>query len=343
MHPIKLRSTRVWRAYTGGALLGAWKRSPEPDDHFPEDWVGSVITARNGDRPEEGLSFTEDGALLRDLIAADPAGMLGARHASRHGTDPALLVKTLDAACRLAIQVHPTPADAVRYFGSPYGKTEAWYVLATREGGGRVYLGFREGVTRETWRALFDAQDVPGMLACLHHIDVHAGDVFLVSGGVPHAIDAGCLIAEVQEPTDLTLRTERISLLGHPYTDEDLHQGAGFDGLFDIFRYDGADEAATLVRWRKQPRPVFATPAGRMDELIGAQDTPCFSMHRLTVAGDLAEPAQDTYRLAIVTSGEGALCGLPLRQGDYIFLPASMPAPAWSGSMEVLLCTPPQG
>lgn len=340
MHPIRLESTRVWRAYTGGALLGAWKDAPESDGHFPEDWVGSVITARNGDRPEEGLSRTVDGALLRDLIVADPAGMLGEAHAVQHGADPALLVKTLDAACRLAIQVHPTREDAQRYFGSPYGKTEAWYVLATREGGGRVYLGFREGVTREKWRALFDAQDVPGMLDCLHHIDVRAGDVFLVSGGVPHAIDAGCLIAEVQEPTDLTLRTERISLLGHPYTDADMHQGAGFEGLFDIFRYDGADESAILARWRKAPRTVAEGAGGRLDALIDSCDTPCFALHRLTVTGNFAEPQQTRYRIAIVAAGEGALNGMPLRQGDYLFLPAAMDAPVWSGDMTVLLCIP---
>lgn len=344
--PLRLREARVWRAYTGGALLGAWKGRGEEDGHWPEDWVGSVITARNGDRPAEGLSVTEEGVLLRDVIHGDPGGMLGEGHVRRYGEDPAVLVKTLDAACRLAIQVHPTREDAVRFFHSPFGKTEAWYVLATRPEGGMVYAGFREGMTEETWRALFDAQDVPGMLAGLHHFPVKAGDVILIEGGVPHAIDAGCLIAEIQEPTDLTLRTERISLLGFPYTDEDMHQGAGFEGLFSIFRYEALSEEDTLARWRKEPRPLDRGEGGRVDVLIGEEDTPCFSLYRLTVEGTYRCAAEETFRIAIVTAGEGSLTAggetLALRQGDYLFLPAAMGEACWQGGMTVLLCAPPR-
>ena len=349
MKPFRLPENCVWRIYMGGRLKGAWKGRAEADGHYPEDWVGSVITSNNASRPDEagtGLSRVEGGALLRDLIAADPVGMLGEKHAERFGTDTALLVKVLDASTRLAIQAHPTKADAMKYFGSPYGKTEAWYVLATAETGGRVYAGFKEGVTEEIWRALFEAQDVPGMLNCLHHLTVRPGDLILLEGGVPHAIDTGCLMAEIQEPTDYTLRTERVSPLGMPMKDDDLHQGAGFEAMFAMFRYEGMSEEATLARWRKEPRLLHEALGGRIDTLLDESDTPCFSLLRLTVTGAYPQEAAETFRVVIVASGEGALAAdgetLPLRQGDYLFLPAAMGECVWSGHITVLECIPPE-
>lgn len=349
MKALRLPENCVWRIYTGGKLRGMWQGVEREDNHYPEDWVGSVITCNNASRPDEagtGLSRVEGGALLRNLIAADPVGILGEGHAARFGTDTALLVKVLDASTRLAIQAHPTQPDAQKYFHSPYGKTEAWYVLATGEKGGKVYAGFKEGVTEEKWRALFAAQDVPGMLDCMHHLTVQPGDLILLEGGVPHAIDAGCLIAEIQEPTDYTLRTERISPLGMPMKDDDLHQGAGFEAMFAMFRYEGLSEEATLARWCKQPRLFHETPGGRLDTLLDEADTPCFSLRRLTVHGEYTQPAAETFRVVIVASGEGTLTAsgetLPLKQGDYLFLPAALGEAVWSGEMTVLECLPPR-
>ena len=44
------------------------------------------------------------------------------------------------------------------------------------------------------------------MLDCLHKFEVNKGDTFLIEGGIPHAIGAGCFLVEVQEPTDYTIR-----------------------------------------------------------------------------------------------------------------------------------------
>ena len=119
MKALRLPENCIWRIYTGGKLKGMWQGVEREDNHYPEDWVGSVITCNNASRPDEagtGLSRVEGGALLRDLIAADPVGMLGEGHVARFGTDTALLVKVLDASTRLAIQAHPTRPDAQKYF-----------------------------------------------------------------------------------------------------------------------------------------------------------------------------------------------------------------------------------
>ncbi len=98
------------------------------------------------DDPDEGLSRLADGRLLRDAIAADPNAWLGEEHLARFGTSTGLLVKLLDAAERLPVHAHPDRAFAREAFDSPFGKTEAWIVLDTRDGEADVWVGLAEPV-----------------------------------------------------------------------------------------------------------------------------------------------------------------------------------------------------
>ena len=100
LRPQRVTSTRVYRFYRGGGLIGRLRGEPEDDDFFPEDWIGSVTQAHNPGRNESetGLSRLADGRLLRDAIEADPQGWLGTRHLSQFGKSTGLLVKLLDAA-----------------------------------------------------------------------------------------------------------------------------------------------------------------------------------------------------------------------------------------------------
>ena len=186
-------STFVNRSYRGGKTMGEFLHLPTAEDGFmPEDWISSFHEAKNPVYvPNEGISrvMTEAGErLITELVEPCDYG--------RGRTDSGVLIKFLDAAERLGIQVHPTREYAARVLSSPYGKTECWYVLGTREVNGKkaaVYLGFREHVTKEYWRELYDKQDVREMLNALHRFEVEPGQTILVEGGVPHAIDAGCI------------------------------------------------------------------------------------------------------------------------------------------------------
>ena len=219
MKPIKMLPNRVWRIYLGGLLLDELRGDEGSDGYFPEDWLASVVEANNpprADAPErEGLSRveTENGVrYLKDLIDADPQAYLGKAHIASHGAHFGVLTKFLDSAERLPIQVHPDKTAAKTLFRSDYGKTEAWYILGGREINGEapyILLGFREDVTKQQLRELFDRQDIAGMAALMHKVPVQAGDVFLIEGGTPHAIGPGCFLLEIQEPTDYTIRTPR--------------------------------------------------------------------------------------------------------------------------------------
>ena len=174
-----LQPTRVYRFYSGGALIDRLRGDLERDGDHPEDWVGSVTPARNPGRddPEEGLSRLADGRLLRDAIADDPAAWLGTDHVERFGHTTGLLVKLLDSAERLPVHFHPDRAFAREVFDSQFGKTEAWIVLDTRRDDAEVWVGLRDSVPEETYLAWIDEQDTERLLVSLNRVSVRAGDV----------------------------------------------------------------------------------------------------------------------------------------------------------------------
>jgi len=211
--PFHLTPNRVWRTYPGGMLLDRIEGKESPaDSHLPEDWVGSATRALNpGDRPpHEGIG-TAAGADRREvaidaLFGAAPEQVLGPEHVAEFGADPQLLVKLLDSSARLHIQAHPTEDWAKRHLGARNGKTEAWWVLEARVETPSVLLGFQRPPEPREWRRIIASQDLDAMLACFDPIPVSPGDVLLVKGGVPHAVGAGLLMVEVQEPTDYVVR-----------------------------------------------------------------------------------------------------------------------------------------
>ncbi len=359
--PLLLESTRVWRTYSGGKKIEAWQGKEEPrDGEFPEEWVASVVNARNTGREhltEEGLSkvLLDAGrtALLKELIESDPSGFLGEQHVQKYGNNTAVLVKVLDSCCRLSIQVHPDREFAKNFFNSPFGKTEAWYVLGGRTIDGEppfLLFGFKPGVTKTQWQELFAKQDIQGMVDCLHRLPVEPGMMLLIEGGVPHAIGSGCFLVEIQEPTDYTIRVERTTPEGKTIPDQMCHQGLGFEKLFDCFHYDGYSLAETLQRWRIAPQPLRTGDGYQVTELIGPAATDKFSLHRLNVSGCLTCQGAGSFSVLIVLAGSGWIryAGgvLEITQSDMVFLPAGLSEftiEAKNGrELEIMHCFPPR-
>jgi len=175
--PLKLTPNYAWRSYQGGTHLRGFRNDEVGvDDHFPEDWLASTSTARNGDnqqRPDEGVShLTIDGkdVALTDLIAAEPKWFWG--NQTPPVDDPGqigILIKLLDAGVRLHLQAHPDAEFVQRTFGKDAGnagKTESWYILSVRGSDPYVYLGFQHPPTPEKWAEMVRDQDLEGMRAC---------------------------------------------------------------------------------------------------------------------------------------------------------------------------------
>ena len=211
---IKLPQNRVWRSYPGGRILDTLIGKDDPrDSHYPEDWVGSVTPAQNpnSQSEHEGISEVQVNGrevLFTDLIEQDPDYFLGSGHVARFGAKPMVLVKLLDSAVRLHLQVHPTAEFARAHLGSNSGKAEAYYILGVREEieDAFVYLGFQRPPERDAFKRFIEAQDIATMESYFNKIPVKPGDVLFIPGGVPHAIGGGLLLVESWSPPTCAAR-----------------------------------------------------------------------------------------------------------------------------------------
>jgi mannose-6-phosphate isomerase len=114
-----------------------------------------------------------------------------------------LLIKLLDTAEWLSVQVHPDDAWALRLEGPGHrGKTEAWYVLDA-PADGELVAGVRPGVTDSQ---LDLAIRSGGIEPLLKRWEVRRDDSFLIEAGTIHALGPGLFMYEVQQNSDLTYR-----------------------------------------------------------------------------------------------------------------------------------------
>lgn len=338
--PIKLDCPRVWRTYTGGKRLDRlFGLAEEKVSNYPEAWMISAVAARNSgeeQKEEEGIcrllacDFYGKKS-LKELLEENPEYYLGDAHAARYGASPGVLVKLIDSAERLTIQVHPDQETAKRLFHSQFGKTECWHILEEETWNGEqpcIYIGFKPGMTRERWQQYFEKQDIEAMLDAMHRIEVHKGDTILIEGGVPHAIGAGCFLMEIQEPTDYTIRVERVTPAGLAVDDQMCHQGIGFDKMFECFAFEGVTLKQAMERWFIKPEIKLSTQGGSIVELIGYQTAPFFALEEINVTEQVEIAHERVFSGIYVMEGCGWIAApeqiWQIAAGEQYFLPAGM-------------------
>ena len=259
-----------------------------------ESWEVSV-------EPSFPSRFLDDG-LLGDAIAIDPAAWLGV-DAKRHASQTPLLVKLLDAAANLSVQVHPTTDDpALRSDES--GKPEAWYVLAAEPGAG-LYLGFADGVQRPHVAQCLQAGGPLDEL--MNFVAVAPGDAFLLGAGTVHAIGAGVTLLEPQFVTPGRRGvTYRYWDWNRRYDDRGQVSPTGRSRPLHVERslavtaWNGPRGADAIAACRALPTTLRDGPLTRTRIL----SWPYFELERWAGSGSLALPAQDT--LLAITCVAGA-------------------------------------
>lgn len=335
MSPALLAPNLIDHFYAGGAKIAALRDVVTTSDHQPEEWIAATV-ARAGHSPA-GLARTIDGILLRDLVSDDPVAWVGTDVA--HG-DTGLLLKLLDAGQRLPVHVHPDRAFAAAHLDCPYGKTEAWLVLDASDDRA-VYLGWREGIDPVELQKRRDAQDGAWMLDHLNRVEVMPGDGVVVPAGTAHAIGAGVLVAEVQEPSDFSILLEwSVTSSGR----DDSHLGLGFDTAMVAVSHDRID-ADRLASLR-----THTDLDGRNDSLISCFAAEADPFFRLDLAAPSSAEASVPagFAAVIVLGGRGALRwgttgSLDLGRGDVLAVPAALGPWAVSGDLSVLVARPGAG
>jgi len=251
----------VYKDYIwGGRKIGERYNRESAPDCCAESW-------EIADRVD-GMSVVANGSLagttLRQLMQTIPEDLLGTRG---HSEFP-LLVKIIDAAKHLSIQVHPDDDSSKKHGGD--AKTEMWYLLDTDDGA-CVYAGTVRGVTPDRFRVALEDDDLAPLL---QRTPVQKGDIILVPGGRVHAIGAGCLLLEVQQNSNTTYRVYDWGRLGHDGKPRELH----IDKAFEVINWD--DQTPQKM----SPTPIEESPTLQSWEVLKC---PYFVMQRIVLAGTL--------------------------------------------------------
>jgi mannose-6-phosphate isomerase len=145
-----------------------------------------------GDEPVGEIWVSGDDATLPDGRTLAEAGI----------AESVPLVKILDIAAELSVQVHPADQLARELHGPrAVGKHEAWVVLEAKPDTS-IAIGL---ANPETVEDLFSG-DRANVAAALALVPVTAGTVIDVAPGTVHAPAAGILLYELQQRSDLTYR-----------------------------------------------------------------------------------------------------------------------------------------
>ena len=313
--PVFFEKNRVFRVYTGGKLFADFFGDDSTDGFYPEEWVASSVRALNeGSTDEyEGVSKIAGTDLyLSEAVDKYRKELLGERE------DIGILTKILDSAIRLPVQAHPDKAFSEKYFNSKYGKEESWIILATRPGA-KIFYGFKDGTSMSDFIAAIEASENGGdaMEKLLCSIDVKAGDVIYIPAKMVHAIGYGCLLLEVQEPTDFTIQPERWCG-DYMLSDKEMYLGLSRECALECFDMD-----------KKYPAPlapkVICNEDGVLYEsMIDESITTSFSVRMVTLSGGNFSLDRGAA-IYVVLDGEGKITGecyeKEIAKGDYFLLP----------------------
>ena len=248
-----------------------------------------------------------DGMTLKDVLDQNPA-FLGEK-----SKDLPILVKFIDAARDLSIQVHPDD-DYARKNDGDNGKTEFWYVLDAEKDSELIY-GFEHPMDRDRIKKAIEDGNLENML---HHIPVHKGDVFFVRPGTVHAIGKGIVLVEVQESSNLTYRLYDYDRVDKDGNKRPLH----FDKAVDVLDMDP-------VRIIRQPQRMVRYYFGCAREILCRCEY--FEVERIQVTKGFSFSVLDqSFQVLLCIDGNGGLetdeTNRPVRfeKGTCLFLPADL-------------------
>jgi len=307
VYPLTFRPMLYEKVWGGRALADLGKDLPSPSARYGESWevADMAATSASGAGGGAARSVIARGALagltLHDALEAWGRDLLGEVAPTPEGNFP-LLVKFLDAKENLSIQAHPSPAWA-RSHPEAHLKTEAWYILDC-DPGAMLYKGTKFGVTAEALRAhVADGTVADDFIA----VAAVPGTCHTLPSGTGHALGAGCVVAEVQTPSDTTFR------------------------LFDWGRAGRAlhvDEALANTALGPAPRGTRVLPDQRSARL---STTEFFTIdeHRLSVDDRLTAGDGSGCVVLMVLEGDAALLAgdacyepLGLTKGSVVLVPA---------------------
>ncbi len=260
-----------------------------------------------------------DGKTITEIINEKGWSCLG-KKAAGYDKFP-ILIKFIDAAQSLSIQVHPND-EIARQLGAFGGKTEMW-IICDCEKDAFLYMGVKEPLTKEKFRdAILDGT----ITEYLNKVYVKPGDTYFISAGTIHAIGAGITICEIQQTSDTTYR------------------------LFDFKRKDKNGNERELhieqsmVASILEPTNDFYVEPEKIGNELKLVNCPYFNVSRIECTeSESVLVGADSFAVFTVTDGSGTIENgddtVNVCKGDTVFAFADAGEIVLNGKMSVVKST----
>jgi mannose-6-phosphate isomerase len=197
LYPLKFDTVLKEKVWGGNRLETGFNKKSSGSQKIGESWEISAVA--------DFQSVVSNGFLagnnIEELIEVYMGDITGDYIYDKFGSEFPLLIKFIEAQEDLSIQVHPDN-DLAKKRHMAYGKTEMWYILESKKGA-KIYTGFKEGVTKETYEKAIENGNIEGLL---NIESAEPGDAFFTPAGRVHAIGAGIVLVEIQQTSDITYR-----------------------------------------------------------------------------------------------------------------------------------------
>jgi mannose-6-phosphate isomerase len=296
LYPLKFKPIYKERIWGGQRLRDLFGKDLPADTKIGESW-------ELADLPEDKSQIANGPLAGRTL--ASVIQEFGPAVTGRKEYQPpfGLLIKLLDAQEVLSVQVHPD-AETCRRTGKGEPKTECWYILQAPPDG-VIYKGLRPGTTQEQFARAIEE----GTCAqYLQKVPVRRGECHFLPSGVCHAIGAGLVIAEIQQPSDTTYR------------------------VFDWNRLDPKTgkprplhivEALESIHFDSSRDTLSVTTVGR---LVDADEFKLDKGHQMPGCQVLLSPG--AVKALVILTGRGQICAtacpdVSFTKGDTLLIPAA--------------------
>ena len=219
LYPLKFKpilKDKIWGGPKLRDVLGK-----QASDKAGESWEISGV--------EGDISVAENGFLagnsLQELAEIYMGDLLGDGIYERFGVEFPILIKFIDAADVLSVQVHPDDVMA-RERHKTYGKTEMWYIVESDKG--QLIAGFNRKLDQEQYLQHMNGGSLKEIL---NYEAVAPGDIYFMPAGRVHAIGAGVLLAEIQQTSDVTYRIYDWDRSDEQGKSRELHTDLALDAI----------------------------------------------------------------------------------------------------------------
>ncbi len=304
LYPLKFRTIFKDKLWGGEKIKTILGKDFSPLPNCGETWEISGVEGNISEVAEGPLA----GNNLKSLIEQYQANLVGESVYEKYGDEFPLLVKFIDANADLSIQVHPDDELAKKRHNS-FGKTEMWYIFQA-DPGASLISGFNQPTDKEKYLHHLENKTLNKIL---NYERVTAGDVFFMPAGRVHSIGKGCLLAEIQQTSDVTYRIYDFDRKDAAGNTRELHTAEALDAI----DYQYYQQYKSLYH----PQP---------DQPVQLATCPYFETSLLQLGQSMERDYHklDSFVIYVCFEGGGHLLyeggKVTFQQGDALLLPASL-------------------